>query len=237
MPRWPRLVSPAFPMHITQRGHNRQVTFYDQYDCAYYLETLLEASALAYCKIHAYALMRNHIHLLITPANKSGPARLLQRIGSRYVRYWNKRHHRSGTMWEGRFRSSIVDSDRYFLTCSRYIDMNPVRAGVVADAEAYRWSSYRRLAEGAADALVTPHAAYLALGASGDQRQRAYRDLCRRTEPAHSADVIRTATHNGSASGDDRFHARLEQLLKRPTVRASHGGDRKSSVWQTILSR
>jgi putative transposase len=235
MPRWPRLVSPALPMHITQRGHNRELTFHDEHDYAYYMETLIEASAASSCAVHAYALMQNHVHLLITPAHRTGPARLLQRVGSRYVRYWNKRHHRSGTMWEGRFRSSIVDSDRYLLTCSRYIDMNPVRAGIVVDAESYQWSSYRRLAQGADDAIVRPHVSYLALGTSSDDRERAYREFCQRTEPVHKIDLIRTATHGGGASGDSRFHAGLERLLKRPTIRAPHGGDRKSSVWQTSL--
>lgn len=232
MARWPRLVAPKYPMHVTQRGHNRDVTFHDEQDFAVYREILLRASLRTSCAIHAYALMSNHIHLLLTPSDWLGPARLMQCVGSRFVRYWNKRHHRSGTLWDGRFRSSLVDNDRYFLACCRYIDLNPVRAGLAREAESYEWSSHRHLAQGVHDPLITSHVAYEALARTAAQRQLAYREYCAQGTSSRAADTIRSATRSGGATGDSRFIAQLQSLLKRPTTRRQHGGDRRGSGWQ-----
>lgn len=228
MARWPRLVAPEFPMHVTQRGHNRDGVFLDEQDFATYREILYEACVHSHCKLHAYALMSNHVHLLLTPMNLSGASRLMQRTGSQYVRYWNKRHHRSGTLWNGRFWSSIVDSDRYFLDCCRYIDLNPVQAGMVQQAHAYEWSSHRHLAFGIRDRMLTDHVSYNVLASNAELRQRAYREYCKQDVPGIAVDQIRSATRAGTATGGPRFVARIERLLQRPVTRESHGGDRRS---------
>ena len=235
MARWPRLVAPDFPLHITQRGHNRDVTFHDEQDLACYREILLQASLRTSCAIHAYALMSNHVHLLVTPINRLDPSRLMQRIGSRFVRYWNKRHRRTGTLWDGRFRSSVVENDQYFLACCRYIDLNPVRAGIVRAPEAYEWSSHRSLAHGIHDGLLTSHVAYEALAGTEQVRQLAYREYCLQGSPTHAAQLIRSATRGGAVAGSSRFRARIESLLKRPTMRHGHGGDRKSDGWRSSV--
>jgi putative transposase len=231
MARWPRLVAPGFPMHVTHRGHNRQVTFHDDEDFARYREILLQASRQSACAIHAYAFMSNHVHLLITPAARRSAAGLMQRVGSRFVRYWNKRHRRSGTMWDGRFRSSIIDTDLYLLACSRYIDLNPVRAGISADAAGYAWSSFNRLALGLDDLLITPHDAYTALGPTAASRQAAYRAYCLDRSTNRTETTIRMATRGGAAAGDRCFVASLESLLRRPAARLPHGGNRRTPEW------
>ncbi len=231
MARWPRLIAPGYPMHLTQRGHNRGITFHDDQDFGCFRAILADASERAHCAVHAYALMSNHIHLLLTPSERTSPSRLMQRVGSRFVRYANKRHQRTGTLWEGRFRSSIVDTDRYFLACCRYIDLNPVRAGIVPHADDYIWSSHGTLAHGIDDGLVTPHATYLALGASAAMRQSAYRRFCSIALPPETTGALRIGSRLGTVVGDPRFQRQLETVLKRPTTRLEHGGDRKSQRW------
>ena len=235
MARWPRLVAPSFPLHVTQRGHNRDITFRDEQDFSCYREIVLQESIRTSCAIHAYALMSNHVHLLLTPTDPLGAARLMQRVGSRFVRYWNKRHHRTGTLWDGRFKSSIVDNDHYFLACCRYIDLNPVRAGIVRDAASYEWSSHQRLAHGMDDALITTHAAYDALAESSLMRQFAYHEYCIQGTSDRAAATFRHAVRSGAATGDRRFIDRMERLLRRPVMRRAHGGDRKSGGWQTSI--
>jgi putative transposase len=221
-------------MHVTQRGHNRDATFLDERDFGTYREILVEASARAHCTVHSYALMSNHVHILVTPSSSLAAARLLQSVGSRFVRYWNKRHSRSGTLWDGRFRSSIVDSDAYLLACCRYIDLNPVRAGMVVSAEQYAWSSHRHLAYGERDAVVKPHGAYLALGSTERERMHAYRQYCQLSGPKTVLDAIRDATRGGSAVGRREFHSALGSRLNRSTQRSTHGGDRRSERWNEI---
>ncbi|HWE43217.1 MAG TPA: transposase [Gemmatimonadaceae bacterium] len=177
MPRTPRLVAAGQPMHIIQRGNNRTSVFVDRADRERYLRMLHHASRRERCAIHAYVLMTNHVHILATPDGKRGPARMMQALGRWYVPYFNARHRRTGTLWEGRYRSRLIDSERYLLACSRYIEMNPVRAGLVVVPGAYRWSSFRGNGEGAPDYLVTAHPAYRALGASPAERRAAYRAL------------------------------------------------------------
>lgn len=231
MARWPRLVAPGFPMHVTHRGHNRQATFHDAEDFASYREILHQASRRSACAIHAYVLMSNHVHLLITPTAPRSAANMMQRVGSRFVRYWNKRHHRSGTLWDGRFRSSIVDSDLYFMACCRYIDLNPVRAGISVDAASYIWSSFGRLALGMHDPLITPHGAYNALGVTDDSRQVAYQTYCATDGGNRTENTIRLATRGGAAAGHRQFVAGLELHLRRPAARKPHGGNRRTAEW------
>lgn len=185
MPRSPRLVVPDAPLHITQRGVDRCATFLADEDFAFYHLALREASREARCAVHAYVLMTNHIHLLLTPEDAAGPARLMRSLGSRYVGYFNARYRRSGTLWEGRYRSALVASVPYLFACSRYIESNPTRAGLVDDPAAYPWSSFRHNARGDDDPALTPHPQYWALGAQRVARCTAYRALfAREIEPS-----------------------------------------------------
>lgn len=223
-------------MHITHRGNDRETIFRSDGDFARYRDTLIDAGERTGCTVHSYALMTNHVHLLLTPDASDATARLMRIVGSRFVQYLNARYRRTGTRWEGRFKSSVVDSDRYLLTCSRYIELNPVRAGMVDAPEAYQWSSYRRLALGEADPLVTPHPVYETLGATEPERQRAYRALFANSLPEQSNRVIRHATLGGSALGSARFCARIEKQLDRHACRLSHGGDRRSREFSDVPS-
>jgi len=189
------------PVHITQRGVDKCVTFISDDDFALYLWILRDASVRARCMIHAYALMTNHVHLLLTPADSSAPSRLMRAMGQRYVRYFNDRYRRTGTLWEGRFRSTIVDTEHYFLACSRYIERNPVRAGIVDDPGVYHWSSYRRNALGENDGIVTPHSLYTSLGADEEARRAAYRRLFTTEVPLVIVAEIRTAAQGRHTLG------------------------------------
>lgn len=177
MPRHSRIVLPGCPMHVIHRGNNRVPLFLEHEDRTRFVRMLREASARALCAIHAYVLMTNHVHLVVTPATETGPAVLMQTLGRRYVRWFNDRHDRTGTLWEGRYRSSPIATDAYLFACCRYVELNPVRAGLVARPEEYRWSSYRRNAHGGRDSLVTPHDRYEALGSCATEREASYRAM------------------------------------------------------------
>ena len=175
MARLPKIVVPGQALHIVQRGNNRQAIFFAEDDYRFYLEALGQSARKTECQIHVYVLMTNHVHLLMTPQSKEGPSRLMQSVGRSYVRYVNATYGRSGTLWEGRFKSALVDSEECFLVCSRYVELNPVRAGMVERPGDYHWSSYRANALGFMDALISPHLLYRALGASLDERRCAYK--------------------------------------------------------------
>ncbi|MGO1068695.1 transposase [Lysobacter sp. CA199] len=164
MPRSPRFDLPSVPQHVVQRGHDRLPCFVEEDDYVRYLQELDEASRKYGCQVHAYVLMTNHVHLLMTPAEAGAISRMMQVLGRRYVRGFNERYRRRGTLWEGRYKSCLVDSDDYLLRCYRYIELNSVRARMVATPEQYRWSSYRSNALGSPDALVKQHDVYRALG-------------------------------------------------------------------------
>ena len=161
MTRLPRIALPSIPQHVIQRGNNRQPCFYADDDYHFYLECLGEAARKYHVSIHAYVLMTNHVHLLLTPAAMTGVSQVMQTLGRRYVRYINHTYRRSGTLWEGRYHASLVQADHYLLTCYRYIELNPVRAGMTDDPAGYRWSSYRCNALGQPDKLIEPHEYYL----------------------------------------------------------------------------
>jgi putative transposase len=199
MPHMPRRVLAGVPLHLVQRGNNRAATFYSVNDFERYREILHHASGRFRCAIHAYVLMTNHVHLLVTPEDPTGPSRMMQLIGRKYVRYVNTRRHRTGTLWEGRFRSSLINSERYFLACSRYIELNPVRAHIAHDADQYRWSSHRYNAFGDLDRLITPHTLYSALGTTPGDRQEAYRSLFQTPIELSTLERIRRATHRGGS--------------------------------------
>lgn len=177
MPRRARLSLPGVPLHVVQRGHNRSTCFFTESDFRYYLHLLERHGREAGCAIHAYVLMTNHVHLLVTPRKKEDVAQLMQRVGQQYVQHVNRMYARNGTLWDGRFKSSLTRDEAYILTCYRYIELNPVRAGMVVHPGQYPWSSYLANAEGVADPVVTPHEQYLAMGLTEDVRLHEYRRL------------------------------------------------------------
>ena len=223
MSRRPRLQIADVPLHIIQRGINRADCFFSRRDGRVYLEELGEACEANLVSLHAYCLMTNHVHLLLTPATEEGPSRMMKRLGERYVRYINRTRNRTGTLWEGRFRSCPVESDAYLLTCSRYIELNPCRAGIVAEPFAYSWSSHRANAHGVANPLLKPHSLYLTLGATPAERQNAYRAMFEIPIPPAEIDLIRSQTNGGYALGTPSFHDFLQHRFNRPTDRRPTG--------------
>jgi putative transposase len=236
MPRPPRLVIPGMPMHVIQRGNNRDATFRVPSDYMRYRDILHAASQRSRCAIHAYVLMTNHVHMLLTPEEDDGPSRMMQLIGSRYVPYVNSRIPRTGTLWEGRYRSSLVNSDRYLFTCSRYIELNPVRARMTDDPGHYLWSSYLHNARGVHDPLITPHDLYRGLGTEPAGRQAAYRALFEDVLKPEALDAIRQAANTGDLLGDDGFRQKVEASLHRSLPQRHHGGDRRSDTFQACRS-
>jgi len=215
MARLGRYFLPDQPLHVIQRGNNRQAIFFAAEDYARYRDWLAEAAARAGCAIHAYVLMTNHVHLLATPARADSLPRMMQLLGRRYVRHVNAAYRRSGTLWEGRYRAAPIDSEAYFLACCRYIELNPVRAGMVRRPRDYKWSSYRAQALGAADALVVAHPLYRALGRNAAERQAEYRALFRGGLDDAFVAALRHATNGGWALGDERFKREIATALGR----------------------
>jgi putative transposase len=177
MARQPRYASPYLAQHVVQRGNNKGRMFCVEDDFQLFRECLLSATRRFECHVHAYVFMTNHVHLLVTPTGAAGIGKVMQAVGRRYVPRYNRRYDRSGSLWEGRYRATVVDSERYLFTCQRYIELNPVRAGMVTDASAYRWSSYAANALGKDDELVSPHDLYLALSVNPVSRLEAYQAL------------------------------------------------------------
>jgi REP-associated tyrosine transposase len=215
MARLGRYFLPGQPLHVIQRGNNRAPIFFDDEDYARYRDWLARAAGEHGCAVHAYVLMTNHMHLLVTPERADSLPRLMQSLGRRYVRYINAAYRRTGTLWEGRYRAAPIDSDAYFLACSRYIELDPVRARTVAHPQAYRWSSYAAHARGASDALVHDHPLYRALGGTATERQKAYRALFRAALGEEFLDALRAATNGGWALGGARFKERVAKLAGR----------------------
>jgi putative transposase len=193
MPRPPRIVLPSVPLHIIQRGNNRVACFASHNDYLVYLDMLRECAFDCGCALHAYVLMTNHVHLLLTPDADNSASMMMQRLGRRYVHYFNRRHSRTGTLWEGRFRSSLVEDERYLMVCHRYIELNPIRARMAALPFDYPWSSYRANACGQRNDLLTPHPLYTRLGGNAMARQLAYRGLFREALTDETLDWIRQA--------------------------------------------
>ena len=212
MARHARLIFPGVALHIYQRGNDRKATFREDSDRLVYLSNLAELCKRWECALHAYCLMTNHVHLMLTPAHEEGPASVMRDLGRRYVRYFNERHRRTGSLWEGRFYSCLLDSARYVLGCQRYIDLNPVRAGMVDLPGAYRWSSYAGNSGARNDALLSPHTEYLAISADESKRRRAYAELCREAEAPEFLAAIRDATFGGLPLIGDEFKSRLHAM-------------------------
>lgn len=215
MARLPRYCLPDYPQHVIQRGNNRSPIFVSEEDYSCYTNCLLDALPRYAAEIHAYVFMTNHVHLLITPRRPDSLARILQSVGRRYVRYFNDRYQRTGTLWEGRYKATIIDSELYLLRCSRYLDLNPVRAGMVAHPGDYRWSSYSAHADGAADRLIVEHPCYLALGSTPEERQGAYRALFENPESDLPVDAIREATNKAWVLGSGPFQRQIATAIQR----------------------
>jgi putative transposase len=205
MPRRPRIKLAEVPQHVVQRGINREPCFFAEEDYHCYLHWLQKSAADWGCAIHAYVLMTNHVHLLVTSAKPEGIAKMMQSIGRRYVQYINRSYHRTGSLWEGRFKSSLVQAEEYLLTCMRYIELNPVRANMVNDPAQYRWSSYRHNGLGQADDRITPHPLYLSLDKDVAKRLTEYRGLFRSQLDDEALPDIRLALLQGQPLGSERF--------------------------------
>jgi putative transposase len=230
MARPHRLDLPGIPQHVIQRGNDRRPCFFADADYLRYLATLAELAAREGCAVHAYALMTNHVHLLLTPASAGALARLMQALGRRYVRYVNDRYQRTGTLWEGRYKACLVDSGRYLLHCHRYIELNPLRAAMVADPADYRWSSHRYNAHGWPDPLLTPHPDYLALGHSPEERRRAYRQWTMATVDPDEIAAIRQHLQRQHAYGAEGFREKIEAALGRSAGPQKIGRPRKRAA-------
>lgn len=223
MARQARLTVPGYAHHIIQRGNNRQAVVLDDEDRRRLLEGIQEHGAAAQVAVHAYVLMSNHLHLLVTPATAEGVPRLMQALGRSYVRHFNRRHERSGTLFEGRYRSTLIESERYLLACMAYIDLNPVRAGMVAGAADYPWSSYGHLVGLRVDPLISPHPLYWALGNTPFERERAYAQLVEAAQGSTVQAELAQGVHAGRALGDAAFIADLERRTKRRLQQARRG--------------
>jgi putative transposase len=232
MARLARLNLPGIPQHIVQRGNNRQVCFFTEQDYTVYLSKLKEYSQKYNVAVHSYILMTNHIHLLLTPKEGNGISRLIQSLGRYYVRYVNQTHGRSGTLWEGRYKSTLIDSDNYFLVVSRYIELNPVRARMVKHPFEYPWSSYQNNAEGKRIELLTPHICYQSLGKTDKKRQEKYKSLFEDKIPDYTIKEIRDATNKAWVLGDSKFKQQIEVQTGRRASPQVRGGDRRSEKYK-----
>lgn len=232
MPRKRRFYQPGVPVHVFQRGHNKAAVFFDDQDYLAYLRFLKSSADALGCVVHAYVLMTNHVHLLVTPTAANDISLLFQAIGRHFVPYINKTYQRQGSLWEGRHKGHILESEDYFLICMRYIEMNPVRAGMVEHPAQYRWSSYAANAQGIDNAIIRPHGVYLSLGKSPEARQAAYRELFESTIDPGELDLIRASLHSGTPLGNDGFKQQIETVVGG-TVGFSQRGrplTRKSSL-------
>jgi len=227
MARLPRYLLPGQPQHVMQRGNNRGVIFADPTDFERFRNELTAACSRHGCWIHAYVLMTNHVHLLMTPTTASGISHVMQCAGRRYVGYFNRTYSRTGTLWEGRYKAIAIDSERYLFTLYRYIEQNPVRAGMVRDAAEYPWSSYAANALGRSDRLVSPHEQYEQLGPDAPTRAAAYRGLCGAPLDRVTLQDIRGASASGWALGDERFRDEITKLARRRAGPLPSGRPRK----------
>jgi len=237
MARLPRLIVPGVPMHIIQRGNNREACFFSDQDYTVYLDKLKDYSKKYDVSVHAYVLMTNHVHLLVTPHTDHGISHLMQSLGRYYVRYINSVYDRTGTLWEGRFKSTLVSDERYLLTVSRYIELNPVRANMADDPTQYPWSSYQHNALGKPIELITPHEVYDRLGNTDKKRQAAYLALFEDQLGQQLITQISESTLKGCVLGDDRFKQQVEKQTSRRVEPQSRGGDRKSAAYKQAQNK
>lgn len=215
MTRKPRFNIPGIPQHVIQRGNNREPCFYAEQDYYRYLHDLEEAAVKNNCAVHAYVLMTNHVHLLVTPFNEHGVSHMMQDLGRKYVRYINHEYKRTGTLWEGRFKSNLVDSDYYLLTCMKYIELNPVRASMVKHPGDYQWSSYACNAMGKPNTIINAHVIYQQLDNTPESRQFNYRELFNNHLDKQEIHSIRESLNHELVLGRDDFIEKIKQMTDR----------------------
>lgn len=237
MARLPRFVLPGFPQHVIQRGNSRQQILFVEEDYWYLWEKIAAAANKFQCQVHAYVLMPNHFHLLLTPLEEESIRKLMQYVGRYYVQFFNARYDRTGTLWEGRYRATLVDPDQMLLPVSHYLESNPVRAGLVDHPSRYGWSSYGANATGTEDPLVTPHAVYQKLGRSLKARHNAYTKGAENPPDEALLARIRDATNKAWVLGDSKFCHAMEQRVNRRTMPRSRGGDRRSEAYRRATGR
>jgi putative transposase len=223
MARLPRLVVANFPHHIIQSGNNDQLIFRDDEDFQRLLGWLKESAREFKVAVHAYVLLPDHLHLLATPSNLDGLAHMMQRVGRYYVPWYNAKYRRAGGLFQGRFKTSLIDPEKYFMLVSRYIEANAVRSGLVSDPQDYRWSSYPHHAGVKPDALITDHALYWALGNTPFQREAAYIELSRPALSQAEMAVVDAAVLKGWPLGSETFKAELQHRAKRQVLPAKRG--------------
>jgi putative transposase len=227
MARLPRLTLPGYPHHVIQRGNNRQNIFGGTEDYTLFLDLLAQNAAGYGVAIHAYVLMSNHVHLLLTPSTADALPKMMQAVGRRYVRHFNDSHGRTGTLWEGRYKSALIQTDRYLLACMVYMDLNPVRAGLVAQPGDYPWSSHTHYTGQRSDRLITPHPLFWALGNTPFAREAAYKDLVQAGISAAQQQALTQATLHGWALGETDFVTDLQKKTVRRVSKISPGRPRK----------
>ena len=223
MARLPRLTVTGYPHHVILRGNNRQDIFRSTADYQLMLDLLFEHSRAQQVELHAYVLMTNHLHLLLTPKQAQGLPKMMQAVGRTYVRRFNQAYGRTGTLWEGRYRSTLIQADRYFMACMVYIDLNPVRAGMVGQATDYAWSSHRHYVGLRQDNRLTPHALYWELGNTPFAREAAYAELVQAGVAADQQGALTDATLSGWALGDDAFRTDLQTQTTRRLAKSKAG--------------
>lgn len=223
MARLPRLTLPGYPHHIIQRGNNRQAIFATSGDYEVLLSMFQEHASKSGVAIHAYVLMSNHFHLLATPDTVEGIPSMMQSVGRRYVRHFNQQQGRTGTLWEGRYKSTLIQAEKYLLACMVYIDLNPVRAGMVQDAAEYPWSSHSHYIGRRTDRLITPHALYWELGNTPFAREAAYAELVRSGISMQQQSALTDSAMRGWALGQDDYVAELQRRTERRVVKARAG--------------
>ena len=227
MPRIPRLSLPGVPLHVVQRGNNRQVVFFTDADYAFYLDTLFDSAARCDVSVHAYVCMTNHVHLLITPGLEGSASKLMQRLGSLYTANVNSLYQRTGSLWEGSFKSSLIDSGQYLLACHRYIELNPVRAGMVTHPANYRWSSYCHNAVGLGEFSIRPHAEWVALGPDASTRRLRHAELVASGLTDADLERMRYGSRKGLPTGSTGFKAEVEAVLAVRLTDGHRGRPRK----------
>ncbi len=228
MPRPPRYFIPDIPQHVIQRGVDQQAVFFESGDYKLYLRTLGKAANQYDCQIHAYVLMTNHTHLLVTPGRERSIPLVMQAIGRSYVQLLNNKYERTGTLWEGRYKASLVQSDAYLMACHKYIELNPVRAGLASTPGEYPYSSFAHNAWGICDALLTPHAVYESLAQTSDERRVAYRSLFHDSIAPDLLATIRDTTNACLVLGTDCFRDQIEAMLGRSVRHRKNGRPRKA---------
>lgn len=230
MPRKQRMYMPGIPAHVVQRGNNREPCFFAEADYRFYLDALGDALERHEVELHAYVLMTNHVHLLMTPLRADGISRVIQHVGRHFVRHINETYARTGTLWEGRHKASLIDAEDYLLSCYRYIELNPVRAGMVEVPEEYIWSSYRWHAWGREDPLISDHRIYREIAPDSVSRQKAYRALFQEHVAAKDMGVMREALAANYPVGNDCFRERIMRELGRSIGQEKRGRPKRISV-------